>query len=161
MLAFYHNGSNWLQSGFSPANPLANTATNTTSPNFNPGNYNFQVCCNKNNINYGCSTQQPVAINTCPTPTPGVPGTPVVNVTPPICTNSNSTWAWSPVSNAVSYDIERHTAVSYTHLRAHETVLDLVCRLLLEKTKKHTHTTLSDIQTAYTHTERSREVSNK
>ena len=33
-------------------------------------------------------------------------------------------------------------AVSYTHLRAHETVLDLVCRLLLEKkqqqAKKHT-----------------------
>ena len=26
-----------------------------------------------------------------------------------------------------------YTAVSYTHLRAHETVLDLVCRLLLEK----------------------------
>jgi len=25
--------------------------------------------------------------------------------------------------------------VSYTHLRAHETVLDLVCRLLLEKKK--------------------------
>ena len=31
-------------------------------------------------------------------------------------------------------------AVSYTHLRAHETVLDLVCRLLLEK-KKDTQTT--------------------
>ena len=29
-------------------------------------------------------------------------------------------------------------AVSYTHLRAHETVLDLVCRLLLEK-KTHKH----------------------
>ena len=29
--------------------------------------------------------------------------------------------------------------VSYTHLRAHETVLDLVCRLLLEK-KNNTHT---------------------
>ena len=28
--------------------------------------------------------------------------------------------------------------VSYTHLRAHETVLDLVCRLLLEK-KNCTH----------------------
>ena len=28
--------------------------------------------------------------------------------------------------------------VSYTHLRAHETVLDLVCRLLLEK-KKYTN----------------------
>ena len=32
------------------------------------------------------------------------------------------------------FDI-RADAVSYTHLRAHETVLDLVCRLLLE-TKK-------------------------
>ena len=29
--------------------------------------------------------------------------------------------------------------VSYTHLRAHETVLDLVCRHLLEK-QKHTQT---------------------
>ena len=28
--------------------------------------------------------------------------------------------------------------VSYTHLRAHETVLDLVCRLLLEKKKTDT-----------------------
>ena len=28
-----------------------------------------------------------------------------------------------------------HVSVSYTHLRAHETVLDLVCRLLLEKKK--------------------------
>ena len=28
-----------------------------------------------------------------------------------------------------------YCAVSYTHLRAHETVLDLVCRLLLEKKK--------------------------
>ena len=32
-------------------------------------------------------------------------------------------------------------SVSYTHLRAHETVLDLVCRLLLEK-KKQTKNTL-------------------
>ena len=31
-------------------------------------------------------------------------------------------------------------AVSYTHLRAHETVLDLVCRLLLEKKKNKIHT---------------------
>ena len=28
-----------------------------------------------------------------------------------------------------------YTPVSYTHLRAHETVLDLVCRLLLAKKK--------------------------
>ena len=32
-------------------------------------------------------------------------------------------------------DIARLDPVSYTHLRAHETVLDLVCRLLLEKKK--------------------------
>ena len=32
---------------------------------------------------------------------------------------------------------DRVGAVSYTHLRAHETVLDLVCRLLLEKKKHH------------------------
>ena len=31
-------------------------------------------------------------------------------------------------------------SVSYTHLRAHETVLDLVCRLLLEKKKNNTCT---------------------
>ena len=32
--------------------------------------------------------------------------------------------------------------VSYTHLRAHETVLDLVCRILLENKKKNNkHTT--------------------
>ena len=30
----------------------------------------------------------------------------------------------------------RNTAVSYTHLRAHETDSYLVCRLLLEKKKK-------------------------
>ena len=31
---------------------------------------------------------------------------------------------------------ESHIAVSYTHLRAHETLRHLVCRLLLEKKKK-------------------------
>ena len=34
--------------------------------------------------------------------------------------------------------IEYVSPVSYTHLRAHETVLDLVCRLLLEKKNQHT-----------------------
>src|SRR5450756_901200 len=33
-------------------------------------------------------------------------------------------------------DATRTTSVSYTHLRAHETRHDLVCRLLLEKKKK-------------------------
>ena len=39
----------------------------------------------------------------------------------------------------VSFSVERGElaiAVSYTHLRAHETGRNLVCRLLLEKKKK-------------------------
>ena len=40
--------------------------------------------------------------------------------------------AWIHVG-PISLNIIR--PVSYTHLRAHETVLDLVCRLLLEKKK--------------------------
>ena len=48
-------------------------------------------------------------------------------------------------------DMGFYDAVSYTHLRAHETVLDLVCRLLLEK-KKNTpilydhHVTLARLE---------------
>ena len=38
-------------------------------------------------------------------------------------------------SSLTEFEEEAMQAVSYTHLRAHETVLDLVCRLLLEKTK--------------------------
>ena len=48
-----------------------------------------------------------------------------------------------------SYSID---SVSYTHLRAHETVLDLVCRLLLEKktrTQEHAYTLIST-NTPYT-----------
>src|SRR5665811_2422771 len=46
--------------------------------------------------------------------------------------------SWTPVTTAPpTCTVGR--AVSYTHLRAHETVLDLVCRLLLEK-KKEQHT---------------------
>ena len=37
-------------------------------------------------------------------------------------------------------ELDAIEAVSYTHLRAHETVLDLVCRLLLEKKNpEHQH----------------------
>ena len=35
-----------------------------------------------------------------------------------------------------SFGFDGVIPVSYTHLRAHETVLDLVCRLLLEKKHK-------------------------
>ena len=50
-----------------------------------------------------------------------------------------------PTAAAIAYGLDNASegiyavydlgAVSYTHLRAHETVLDLVCRLLLEKKK--------------------------
>ena len=60
------------------------------------------------------------------------PGLPVIIMT-----------AFSDLDSAVSafqggafeYLPKPFDAVSYTHLRAHETVLDLVCRLLLEKIK--------------------------
>ena len=49
--------------------------------------------------------------------------------------------SWSGHAQDLAADLDAHVRevmpVSYTHLRAHETVLDLVCRLLLEK-KKHT-----------------------
>ena len=51
--------------------------------------------------------------------------------------------------------------VSYTHLRAHETVLDLVCRLLLENKKTHkkkkkntTNTQCRGIKILYAETDR-------
>src|SRR5665647_3606794 len=47
-----------------------------------------------------------------------------------VCKVPNTRW---PVSAAVSAS---RMAVSYTHLRAHETDSYLVCRLLLEKKKK-------------------------
>ena len=52
-----------------------------------------------------------------------------------------TTWfrvtAWRQLAETCSQYLSkgRMVPVSYTHLRAHETVLDLVCRLLLEKKK--------------------------
>src|SRR5450756_1836477 len=42
--------------------------------------------------------------------------------------------------------VERVRAVSYTHLRAHETRHELVCRLLLEKKKKKHHKKAVNLQ---------------
>ena len=41
--------------------------------------------------------------------------------------------AWKHENVCIVADAHSPKSVSYTHLRAHETVLDLVCRLLLEK----------------------------
>ena len=54
----------------------------------------------------------------------------------------------SPVAlNGPAMTIRRFPAVSYTHLRAHETRHDLVCRLLLEK-KKNTEQNILLVATA-------------
>ena len=45
----------------------------------------------------------------------------------------------------------RAEPVSYTHLRAHETVLDLVCRLLLEKKKHNINKTVTKLTETNTH----------
>ena len=42
----------------------------------------------------------------------------------------------APISLTVAGRTDAGVPVSYTHLRAHETEADLVCRLLLEKKKK-------------------------
>ena len=43
------------------------------------------------------------------------------------------------LSKRIFFPFYGYMTVSYTHLRAHETVLDLVCRLLLEKKKIQMH----------------------
>ena len=48
-------------------------------------------------------------------------------------------WAFDPPDEAATLVFRqrrRARAVSYTHLRAHETVLDLVCRLLIDTKQK-------------------------
>ena len=55
--------------------------------------------------------------------------------------------AGDEVKEKISKEIERFkntNTVSYTHLRAHETKANLVCRLLLEKKKKRKHTKRSN-----------------
>ena len=43
-------------------------------------------------------------------------------------------WGYNPkIPKRTCFELHTLKSVSYTHLRAHETVLDLVCRLLLEK----------------------------
>src|SRR5665811_2521717 len=54
------------------------------------------------------------------------------------CALSNDV-SYVPIRLTLGHKNNIITSVSYTHLRAHETVLDLVCRLLLEKKKKKNH----------------------
>ena len=52
-------------------------------------------------------------------------------------------------ANGGTIFLDEIAAVSYTHLRAHETVLDLVCRLLLEKKTKYKTYHVSRFHTYY------------
>ena len=56
-------------------------------------------------------------------------------------------FCWAIIALAV------YAPVSYTHLRAHETVLDLVCRLLLEKKNnmRNNHSQLAYASTITNH----------
>ena len=60
----------------------------------------------------------------------------ILEIEEPACFKILRTWT---VIDWCNYDVnfpeQGGISVSYTHLRAHETVLDLVCRLLLEKKK--------------------------
>mgnify|MGYP003381643204 CR=1 FL=1 len=49
--------------------------------------------------------------------------------------NSGSGWRIKTIAVKKGQTWVNLEPVSYTHLRAHETVLDLVCRLLLENKK--------------------------
>ena len=69
--------------------------------------------------------------------------------------NMNSNLLQIALKNKKILIIVGVVAVSYTHLRAHETVLDLVCRLLLEKKKykkKKNKLSKKKIKKQYTHT---------
>ena len=57
-------------------------------------------------------------------------------ITPSTTTSRRASRRAPPWRSASAATCRSSGAVSYTHLRAHETVLDLVCRLLLEKKKK-------------------------
>ena len=54
-----------------------------------------------------------------------------LNYDPKLCRKGSNNWSLKAGNSIVTIN-----SVSYTHLRAHETVLDLVCRLLLEKKQK-------------------------
>ena len=77
------------------------------------------------------------AINQGPTVDLGLDTVLCIGETLVLDAGAGNTYLWSDNSTAQTLSVTV-AAVSYTHLRAHETVLDLVCRLLLEK-KKNTH----------------------
>ena len=63
-----------------------------------------------------------------------------VHVTYCLVTDGDAGGSDRSITRTEMASMRRKEPVSYTHLRAHETVLDLVCRLLLEKKNRQQHT---------------------
>ena len=66
-----------------------------------------------------------------------------------LCLDKTGTITQNKMEMVMMYDFEKDEilAVSYTHLRAHETVLDIVCRLLLEKKQTNISSPFSSSKT--------------
>ena len=88
----------------------------------------FRFTARDNRLNGGAISNNdiPVSLTVIATPDTFLVKQPNTALTWPATTTQTVLWDVSGTSSA---------PVSYTHLRAHETVLDLVCRLLLEKKK--------------------------
>ena len=81
-----------------------------------------------------------------------VPGSKVfTSGTTDLATSGGYTAGGANVSTSSS-SMNASDSVSYTHLRAHETVLDLVCRLLLEKKKNRKPNTTYIVHVTYNQT---------
>src|SRR5450756_522316 len=68
--------------------------------------------------------------------TPAAGAIQLAEAPPDISTNTRSEAVTLSANSSARKAASRPAPVSYTHLRAHETRHDLVCRLLLEKKKK-------------------------
>src|SRR5450756_2667637 len=97
-----------------------------------------QMCIRDRN-----STVAPTATNTCPSTSlrcrsrgAGMPTSMACTAAPIVTPRLYRVSTHSAGTRRAKHAGHSPTAVSYTHLRAHETRHDLVCRLLLEKKKK-------------------------
>src|SRR5660397_88771 len=73
----------------------------------------------------------------CPPPSRNTPPTLAGGVTVAKRRAPPGTTRRGPAVVGLGHGVRHRTPVSYTHLRAHETKANLVCRLLLEKKKKN------------------------
>eukprot|EP00658_Telonema_sp_P-2_P007640 TRINITY_DN12848_c0_g1_i16.p1 TRINITY_DN12848_c0_g1~~TRINITY_DN12848_c0_g1_i16.p1 ORF type:complete len:138 (-),score=15.05 TRINITY_DN12848_c0_g1_i16:86-499(-) len=100
-------------------------------------NSRCNVCRRGSRVMEGCSSRTSSLVrNSRRNCRPVNPSHAALAVTCQRFTNSSNSLNEIPLSTSVEEDVVGVDAVSYTHLRAHETPEHLVCRLLLEKKKK-------------------------